>query len=106
MVEQMKPGSVVVDLASEQGGNVEGSVAGTELTIGDALVWGGANVASQMAGPVPALRSEHRQPDPADDAATPRSTPTSTTRSSAAAASPTDGSVLHEPTRPFSRDRP
>ena len=28
MVEQMKPGSVVVDLASEQGGNVEGSVPG------------------------------------------------------------------------------
>ena len=28
MVEQMKPGSVVVDLAAETGGNVEGSVAG------------------------------------------------------------------------------
>ena len=28
MVEQMRPGSVVVDLAAESGGNVEGSVAG------------------------------------------------------------------------------
>ena len=59
MVEQMKPGSVVVDLASEQGGNVEGSVAGTELTIGDALVWGGANVPSQMAGPASRLYGQN-----------------------------------------------
>ncbi|MEV4266812.1 MULTISPECIES: NAD(P) transhydrogenase subunit alpha [Kribbella] len=59
MVEQMKPGSVVVDLASEQGGNVEGSVAGTELTIGQALVWGGANVPSQMAGPASRLYGQN-----------------------------------------------
>jgi NAD(P) transhydrogenase subunit alpha len=59
MVEQMKPGSVVVDLASEQGGNVEGSVAGTELTIGNALVWGGANVPSQMAGPASRLYGQN-----------------------------------------------
>jgi len=59
MVEQMKPGSVVVDLASEQGGNVEGSVAGTELTIGSALVWGGANVPSQMAGPASRLYGQN-----------------------------------------------
>ncbi|HEY4569105.1 MAG TPA: NAD(P) transhydrogenase subunit alpha [Kribbella sp.] len=59
MVEQMKPGSVVVDLASEQGGNVEGSVAGTELNIGSALVWGGANVPSQMAGPASRLYGQN-----------------------------------------------
>ena len=59
MVEQMKPGSVVVDLASEQGGNVEGSVAGSELTIGNALVWGGANVASQLAGPASRLYGQN-----------------------------------------------
>jgi H+-translocating NAD(P) transhydrogenase subunit alpha len=47
-VEQMRPGSVVVDLAAESGGNVEGSVAGEETRIGDALVWGGRNVPSQM----------------------------------------------------------
>jgi NAD(P) transhydrogenase subunit alpha len=48
MVETMKPGSVVVDLAAESGGNVEGSVAGEEVTIGGALVWGGRDVPSQM----------------------------------------------------------
>ena len=44
MVEQMKPGSVVVDLAAETGGNVEGSVAGEVVRIGNAQVWGGRNV--------------------------------------------------------------
>ena len=48
MVETMKAGSVVVDLASESGGNVEGSVAGQEISIGKALVWGALDVASQM----------------------------------------------------------
>lgn len=48
MVETMRAGSVVVDLASETGGNVEGSVAGEELRFGDVLVWGGKDVASQM----------------------------------------------------------
>lgn len=47
-VESMRPGSVVVDLAAESGGNVEGSVAGEEITIGNALVWGGRNVPSQL----------------------------------------------------------
>ena len=51
MVEQMKPGSVVVDLAAETGGNVEGSVAGKVVRIGHAQVWGGDNVPSQMPGP-------------------------------------------------------
>ncbi|WP_026874237.1 NAD(P) transhydrogenase subunit alpha [Jiangella gansuensis] len=53
-VEAMKPGSVVVDLAAESGGNVEGSVAGSELTVGGALLWGGRNVPSQL--PVHASR--------------------------------------------------
>ena len=48
MVEQMKPGSVVVDLAADSGGNVEGAVAGEVVSIGSAQVWGGANVPSQM----------------------------------------------------------
>ncbi|WP_328989049.1 NAD(P) transhydrogenase subunit alpha [Kribbella sp. NBC_01245] len=59
MVERMKPGSIVVDLAAESGGNVEGSMAGTELTIGNALVWGGANVPSQMAGPASRLYGQN-----------------------------------------------
>ena len=48
MVEQMKPGSIVIDLAADSGGNVEGSVAGETVQIGDALVWGGDNVPAQM----------------------------------------------------------
>ena len=59
----MKPGSVVVDLAAETGGNVEGSVAGEVVRVGNAQVWGGHNVPSPDAGAgVAALRPEHRQP--------------------------------------------
>jgi NAD(P) transhydrogenase subunit alpha len=54
MVEQMKPGSVVVDLAADSGGNVEGAQAGAVVAIGSAQVWGGLNVASQL--PAPASR--------------------------------------------------
>ncbi|HEX6577012.1 MAG TPA: NAD(P) transhydrogenase subunit alpha [Jiangellaceae bacterium] len=53
-VEAMKPGSVVVDLAAESGGNVEGSRTGEEVVVGRTLVWGGRNVPSQM--PVHASR--------------------------------------------------
>jgi H+-translocating NAD(P) transhydrogenase subunit alpha len=53
-IQAMEPGSVVVDLAAESGGNVEGSVPGAEITIGGALVWGGRNVPSQL--PVHASR--------------------------------------------------
>lgn len=53
-IEAMEPGSVVVDLAAESGGNVEGSVPGAEITVGGALVWGGRNVPSQL--PVHASR--------------------------------------------------
>ena len=59
MVEQMKPGSVVVDLASESGGNVEGSVAGEVVRIGNAQVWGGRNVPSQMPGPASRLYAQN-----------------------------------------------
>ena len=93
MVEQMKPGSVVVDLAAESGGNVEGSVAGEVVRIGNAQVWGGRNVPSQMPGPAcePALRPERHQPGHLDDRQGRRrqrrsSPPTSPTRSSRAAA--------------------
>lgn len=50
MVSQMAPGSVVVDLASESGGNVEGSVAGEILTTSNGIkIWGGKDVPSQLA---------------------------------------------------------
>src|SRR3954454_14155115 len=59
MVEQMKPGSVVVDLAAETGGHVEGSVAGEVVRIGNAQVWGGRNVPSQMPGPASKLYAQN-----------------------------------------------
>ncbi|MFZ8926223.1 MAG: NAD(P) transhydrogenase subunit alpha, partial [Candidatus Nanopelagicales bacterium] len=48
MVEGMKPGSVVADLAAETGGNVEGSLPGQEVMIGEVIVWGGRDVPSEM----------------------------------------------------------
>ena len=49
MISQMMPGSVVVDLASETGGNVEGSVAGEIITTaGGVKIWGGKDVPSQL----------------------------------------------------------
>jgi len=59
MVERMKPGSVVVDLAAESGGNVEGAVAGEVVRIGNAQVWGGKNVPSQMPGPASKLYAQN-----------------------------------------------
>jgi NAD(P) transhydrogenase subunit alpha len=59
MVEQMKPGSVVVDLAAESGGNVEGAQPGQVVRIGNAQVWGGANVPSQMPGPASRLYAQN-----------------------------------------------
>lgn len=59
MVEAMRPGSVVVDLAAESGGNVEGVVAGEVVRIGNAQVWGGQNVASQLPGPASRLYAQN-----------------------------------------------
>ncbi|MFW6203732.1 MAG: NAD(P) transhydrogenase subunit alpha [Actinomycetota bacterium] len=53
-VEGMAPGSVVVDLAADSGGNVEGSVPGEEVMVGGVRMWGGSNVPSQL--PVHASR--------------------------------------------------
>lgn len=59
MVEQMKVGSVVVDLAADSGGNVEGVQAGGVVQVGGAQVWGGANVPSQMPGPASRLYAQN-----------------------------------------------
>jgi len=59
MLEQMSPGSVVVDLAAESGGNVEGVVAGEVVRIGNAQVWGGADVPSQLPGPASRLYAQN-----------------------------------------------
>jgi NAD(P) transhydrogenase subunit alpha len=49
MVAAMKPGSVVVDLAAESGGNCELSVAGEDVVHADGLVVGLRDVPSSMA---------------------------------------------------------
>lgn len=54
MVEGMKPGSVVVDMAVESGGNVECSKLGDEVLINDVRVIGLAN----LPGRVPRVASE------------------------------------------------
>ena len=49
MVDSMSPGSVIVDLAAETGGNVEGSVAGEVVTTSNGvIIWGGKDVPSSL----------------------------------------------------------
>ena len=48
MIARMKPGAVVVDMAAETGGNVEGTVAGEKVWINDVLVIGPVNIPSRM----------------------------------------------------------
>ena len=56
-IEAMKPGSVIIDLAAERGGNCEGTVAGRSVEIGGVVLVGADNLpatvpqdASQMLG--------------------------------------------------------
>jgi len=49
MVEKMKPGSVVVDMAIESGGNVECSRLGEEIVVNDVKVLGFGNLAGYSA---------------------------------------------------------
>ena len=48
MVEQMKPGAVLADLAAETGGNVEGSRPGEDVLVGQVTIWGAKDVPSSM----------------------------------------------------------
>ena len=49
MVAAMAPGSVIVDLAAETGGNVEGSIAGETITTSNGvIIWGGKDVPSSL----------------------------------------------------------
>jgi H+-translocating NAD(P) transhydrogenase subunit alpha len=59
MILRMAPGSVVVDLAAEGGGNVEGVVAGKVVRAGAVQLWGGANVPSQMPAPASRLYAQN-----------------------------------------------
>jgi len=55
MVASMRPGSVIVDLAVERGGNVEGAVAGEAAKVGDVTVIGHLNVPGRIAASASAL---------------------------------------------------
>lgn len=48
MVARMKPGSVVVDMAAETGGNVAGTVAGEKVWVGETLIIGPTHIPSRM----------------------------------------------------------
>ncbi|MEG8025825.1 NAD(P) transhydrogenase subunit alpha [Sphingomonas aurantiaca] len=58
-VASMKPGSVIVDLAVEQGGNVEGSVAGEVVVVNGVTIVGHRNVPSRLAADASALFSRN-----------------------------------------------
>ncbi|HET9873283.1 MAG TPA: NAD(P) transhydrogenase subunit alpha [Propionibacteriaceae bacterium] len=59
MVEHMKAGSVVIDLAADSGGNVEDVTPGKVVRVGQAQIWGGSNVPSQMPGPASRLFAQN-----------------------------------------------
>ena len=105
MVEQMKPGSVVVDLAAETGGNVEGAVAGETVRIGNAQVWGGQNVPSQMPGPASKLYAQNivnivtLMTSAGEDGAPASFAPDFADDLVAGACVTHDGAIRHEPTR-------
>src|SRR5918997_1218704 len=50
MVKSMKPGSVIVDMAAEMGGNVEGTEAGKEVVKHGVLLVGHTNLPATMPG--------------------------------------------------------
>ena len=57
----MAPGSVIVDLAAETGGNVEGSKPGETVEQNGVKIIGPANLPSQMAGNASALYAKNLQ---------------------------------------------
>jgi NAD(P) transhydrogenase subunit alpha len=59
MVASMRPGSVIVDLAVERGGNVEGAKPGEVVTVGPAKIVGYLNVAGRLAASASALYAKN-----------------------------------------------
>lgn len=49
MISKMKPGSIVIDMAVETGGNVEGSVLGNEITVNGVSIIGLENLPGRVA---------------------------------------------------------
>ena len=58
-IASMRPGSVIVDLAAEQGGNVEGAVAGEIMDVHGVHIVGAKDMASSMAADTSALFSRN-----------------------------------------------
>ncbi len=59
MVASMKPGSVIVDLAVERGGNVEGSRADAVVPVDGVKIVGYANMAARLAASASALYAKN-----------------------------------------------
>jgi NAD(P) transhydrogenase subunit alpha len=59
MVASMRPGSVIVDLAVERGGNVEGAKPGEVATVGDVKIVGHLNVPGRLAASASALYAKN-----------------------------------------------
>src|SRR5450830_1564225 len=59
MVKSMKPGSVLVDLAVERGGNVEGAQPGTVAQVGGVKIVGHLNVAGRLPASASALYAKN-----------------------------------------------
>jgi NAD(P) transhydrogenase subunit alpha len=59
MVASMRPGSVIVDLAVERGGNVEGAKAGEVVNVNGVKIVGYTNVAGRLAASASALYAKN-----------------------------------------------
>ena len=59
MVQSMRPGSVIVDLAVERGGNVEGAKPGEVAVVGPAKIVGHLNVPGRLAASASALYAKN-----------------------------------------------
>jgi NAD(P) transhydrogenase subunit alpha len=59
MVASMRPGSVIVDLAVERGGNVEGAKPGEVAQVGSVKIVGHLNVAGRLAASASALYAKN-----------------------------------------------
>ena len=81
-VERMRPGSVIVDLAAEAGGNCELTEPGAEIVRDGVTIVGLTNLAAHDALPrEPALRAQRHRAAPASRRRTASSRSTSPTRS-------------------------
>jgi H+-translocating NAD(P) transhydrogenase subunit alpha len=61
MLKSMKPGSVIVDMAAEMGGNVEGTEAGKEVVKHGVLLVGHTNLPATMPGSATQMYAKNLQ---------------------------------------------